>query len=346
MRLEIIHEDGRKEIFVTQKTSLTVGRSATADISIKSESLSRKHLTLNVTDGKIFLSDLASANGTFVNEEKLKPNTPLEWQSFFPIRVGPNIFISLLPDEDPMSEPLGLYSMPKRSSPIRESYSVEKSKSDKKRVQQFDETEGHSVRNLLIVIAVLGLYYLFSSNNFSNFFDNENEGTKKLTETQGASTVGQISKEKIQDLLTRQKCKTDEERDFCQLLNYPYQNIDGVIIRHDDLYLFMDFYLYTLDRSFQNTYNLLTSEKRSELLMLMAVFNDPNRGAFMNANFNSIFIINYDNTSKKILNALKISTKSLNKLSPLDIQTVFDGLKRKDGMLYSAVMKPMLEWGE
>jgi pSer/pThr/pTyr-binding forkhead associated (FHA) protein len=48
-----------------------VGRSSTADVHLTNDDVSRQHALLWREAGAIWLTDLDSANGTFVNDERL-----------------------------------------------------------------------------------------------------------------------------------------------------------------------------------------------------------------------------------------------------------------------------------
>jgi DNA-binding winged helix-turn-helix (wHTH) protein len=48
-----------------------IGRDATADVTIESAAVSRRHARINVGDGGVTLEDLGSKNGTFVDDERL-----------------------------------------------------------------------------------------------------------------------------------------------------------------------------------------------------------------------------------------------------------------------------------
>ena len=53
------------------EVGLRLGRSSTCEISIPDPALSRNHCLFEVRDGMLWVTDLASANGTFVNDEQL-----------------------------------------------------------------------------------------------------------------------------------------------------------------------------------------------------------------------------------------------------------------------------------
>lgn len=52
--------------------TLTIGRSAQADITLPSNHLSRRHAQLQRTGNAVMLQDMASMNGTFVNGNRVK----------------------------------------------------------------------------------------------------------------------------------------------------------------------------------------------------------------------------------------------------------------------------------
>ena len=82
--------------------TIRVGRAIDNDIVLDHPSVSRNHLELFYdADGNVFLTDLNSANGTFVNGQRiknsvqLKPNdivkagicAPLRWRNFTKINL-------------------------------------------------------------------------------------------------------------------------------------------------------------------------------------------------------------------------------------------------------------------
>jgi len=58
-----------QQIPINERTE--IGRALECDISILEPALSRKHAEIEPIDGKLIIRDLGSANGTFVNGEKI-----------------------------------------------------------------------------------------------------------------------------------------------------------------------------------------------------------------------------------------------------------------------------------
>jgi pSer/pThr/pTyr-binding forkhead associated (FHA) protein len=66
---------------------LSVGRDEDCNLTIQHETLSRRHMSVQLKNGQCWVEDHGSSNGTFVNGKRLKPHTP--------VRVLPEDFIQL-----------------------------------------------------------------------------------------------------------------------------------------------------------------------------------------------------------------------------------------------------------
>src|SRR5690349_14377685 len=67
--------------------SVVVGRSVDADVRIDDASISRSHARIYL-EGGLRIEDLGSANGTWVRDQRLKPNQPSEFHINEPLTVG------------------------------------------------------------------------------------------------------------------------------------------------------------------------------------------------------------------------------------------------------------------
>src|ERR1700740_1268656 len=52
--------------FLTQ-SEMTLGRDSAADITVTDQGISRKHAKITKEAGKVYITDLNSSNGTFIN---------------------------------------------------------------------------------------------------------------------------------------------------------------------------------------------------------------------------------------------------------------------------------------
>ncbi len=76
IHLKIIPTQGSAYDFEFSGQSLLIGRSSSADLVIEDESMSRKHARLYREGGQVYIEDLGSQNGTWVNSRKITQPTP------------------------------------------------------------------------------------------------------------------------------------------------------------------------------------------------------------------------------------------------------------------------------
>lgn len=62
------------DLTLTVSDSLTVGRGSDNNVVLGSKQVSRNHALLSVLNGNLYLKDLGSSNGTFINDERLEGN--------------------------------------------------------------------------------------------------------------------------------------------------------------------------------------------------------------------------------------------------------------------------------
>lgn len=79
---------GRK--YDLSKSEVIIGRSSKADIQIDQESISRNHARVNSTEQGVWLRDLSSTNGTFVNDEMVDGDFLLRNGDL--VKIGRTIF--------------------------------------------------------------------------------------------------------------------------------------------------------------------------------------------------------------------------------------------------------------
>lgn len=91
MKIQITNSGGRKKYQLPHEGQVSIGRdSNTCDIAINHPGLSRIHASVKVRNGKLFIKDLGSTNGIYINGEKIVPEKSIE--------VHPNDQVALAPD--------------------------------------------------------------------------------------------------------------------------------------------------------------------------------------------------------------------------------------------------------
>jgi pSer/pThr/pTyr-binding forkhead associated (FHA) protein len=72
-RLEVYYPDGAFKTFLLSAPNISVGRSTGNMIALDVDGISRYHLSIAHKDGETRITDLDSANGTFIDSERLTP---------------------------------------------------------------------------------------------------------------------------------------------------------------------------------------------------------------------------------------------------------------------------------
>ncbi len=75
------------EFSIREGQKLSIGRDISSDVAIVDSKVSRNHASITARDGKLFIEDHNSTNGTYVNGEKLSPSTETE------LKIGSNFSV-------------------------------------------------------------------------------------------------------------------------------------------------------------------------------------------------------------------------------------------------------------
>lgn len=100
MRLEIMIGNSDPLIYPIKGGRTVIGSAETSDIVLPAGGISRKHLVVAVENEQYFVIDQGSTNGSYINEERLIPGRRVEFTSFFPVRLGDDVLISLVSDDE------------------------------------------------------------------------------------------------------------------------------------------------------------------------------------------------------------------------------------------------------
>ena len=93
-KLFVLSGEGQGRSHDLQGEILYLGRAPENDVQLKDKHVSRRHLKIRLTDGKFFIEDLQSRNGTFVKDRAIAAGKEIEVREGVPIAVG-NVFFSL-----------------------------------------------------------------------------------------------------------------------------------------------------------------------------------------------------------------------------------------------------------
>ncbi|HWV39038.1 MAG TPA: GGDEF domain-containing protein [Vulgatibacter sp.] len=90
--LVIIYGAGMGRLIPVDGTELLIGRDQSNHVVVEQESVSRRHCVVRTKDGALVLQDLGSTNGTFLNDEEVRPPREAPLRSGDLIKVGGTIF--------------------------------------------------------------------------------------------------------------------------------------------------------------------------------------------------------------------------------------------------------------
>jgi pSer/pThr/pTyr-binding forkhead associated (FHA) protein len=88
-QLIILEPNGVKRTKPITPQGLTIGRGNDNDLAITYANVSRNHALIAFDGGRYYVTDLNSANGTYLGNERLEPNTPTLWMAGRSLRIGP-----------------------------------------------------------------------------------------------------------------------------------------------------------------------------------------------------------------------------------------------------------------
>ncbi|MCU0513016.1 MAG: FHA domain-containing protein, partial [Anaerolineae bacterium] len=104
-RLDIYWPDGNFDSYVLEQPTVTVGRAEGSTIALDTESLSRYHFSIRRDERKVItITDLGSANGTFIDGVPLPPNQPRVLEAVEEIQAG-QLRIIFQPGDDAPTMP-------------------------------------------------------------------------------------------------------------------------------------------------------------------------------------------------------------------------------------------------
>ena len=89
-RLVMFKSNGQRKDIPLSRSTVVIGRGDDCDLRVPLAAVSRRHCELNVAKDFVLAKDLGSANGTFLNDQKL--NEPAKLKAGDRLAVGPVVF--------------------------------------------------------------------------------------------------------------------------------------------------------------------------------------------------------------------------------------------------------------
>jgi pSer/pThr/pTyr-binding forkhead associated (FHA) protein len=88
MKVTFTFQDGVIQSFAIKDKSFVIGRSAKCDVCVKSSELSREHCKVDIVGQTIYLTDLGSSNGVYVDNVQLNPQVKTKYSTTQQLMMG------------------------------------------------------------------------------------------------------------------------------------------------------------------------------------------------------------------------------------------------------------------
>ncbi len=259
MRIEVTIEGSPSLFFPVDKDEITLGSSRSCDISLPVVGVSRKHVVITREGENIFITDLGSTNGTFINEERLKPNDKTPLLAFFRVTIGDRIWISLVQDEQ-----TGVFQRPSLSNDPSAKKSDEKKKNepettvlkvDSSRTKQTYSSQktssGQNMGTLMGLLILAGAIYWFFTYQTEEEHISYDSPTPAIEPRRPEPKIVThdinlihpkelVSKTQLQDLLKDIKCTLDVEKYLCEIFQNRINGQFGAVQVGTNLNLLID----------------------------------------------------------------------------------------------------------
>ncbi|MBC8170992.1 MAG: FHA domain-containing protein [Anaerolineae bacterium] len=100
-RLDVFWPDGKIENFPLAEDKVSIGRSSGNMIVLDTDTISRYHFAFTVEDDQVYMTDLESVNGTYVDGVRLNPGEPVQMNGGEEIQIGYMRMLYFALDDDP-----------------------------------------------------------------------------------------------------------------------------------------------------------------------------------------------------------------------------------------------------
>lgn len=275
MRIEILVDDQEPKIYPLDRVKIVVGSHESCDIVIQHKSISRKHLIILNKEDKFYVADQGSTNGSYIDEHRLVPGNSAEFTSFFPVRLGDNVLVSLLSDEEAQdlgpdsafnseqsgngsdgnesTKMISLNDLAKSSTSglvLKRNETVAKRKTSIKKVVPVKKKASASNSMMALIGAILigsaAYYQVFVKNSNQNQVVEVQKIKVRPTPIVDQRPVKRIdesqmlSSEKILAGFKNPKCDTEIEKYFCTILPMVNQGIWGTVIVENSIVIMVD----------------------------------------------------------------------------------------------------------
>lgn len=274
MYLEVSAKNKKIVYDIHNKTEIIIGSLHTCDLILSDPSVSRKHAKIFYTEGKWFVADQGSTNGTHLDGKQIIPGQRQEIGFETPVRLGHKVEVSLLTegkDAQPLYSSVNFFGDGKKEKKDDKTRVIslaqlkaaqdaaDKKKLKKKQEKRLFEMKAkkaekqRTIRTLVIVLVVLLAGVIGNQLWKKRKEANRKEGIiKKMQSKKGASDDIEaeiegvrivrselLSRNSIINYLNGPKCQTENEKELCDRLSFLTLGHNGLVRPKTDVVLAM-----------------------------------------------------------------------------------------------------------
>lgn len=196
------------------------------------------------------------------------------------------------------------------------------------------------------MVMILGMGYFFYHYHKDKEFKETDLSYAPKKSNQAAILKGSSELIKIPTaLIDAPKCQTQKEQFLCQTLKTNLENAEGVVQKEKDLVIFINFGLRIKNVEIEPSFSMANDTERMTYLMAYMAFNNDMPANVKVMEFENLLIVDVSSGPTRVNQVLKAGQANLLKLSPIDLQTIFNGVLNKDPHFFNSLLFPLVEVG-
>lgn len=276
----IFHLPEKKpKTFTVDKETVTIGRDESCDVVLPYTGFSRKHAEIDLINEEIYVTDLGSTNGVYIDGERIAPYEKTKTQSYLSLQIGPATQVEIISEEALAEMPvvnkkaeitrtntdLKLKAPPEHTRTTVLDASMFKGGVKKKVIPPKKELPKNGIV-ILLALLLMGSGYFYFTQNEDVSAENTDLVEVNPTDTNAPSEIEFLPKTVLDSIYKNATCGSE----WCELARVQVANKEGVIIEGKALvvYLNMDAYMNELHGE---VFNQMDLNQRLEILALKRV---------------------------------------------------------------------------
>jgi pSer/pThr/pTyr-binding forkhead associated (FHA) protein len=286
LKLIFYFHDGNIEEFSSDKDSVIIGRGKSCDVVLPMDGFSRQHARIELIAGDIFVTDLESTNGVYIDGERIPANQKTKMQSFLSLQIGPASRIEVLEDEleietsskleNVNNSALGSFG---RSAPVSDNKSssakenLAKTKPLKTKKATVEKPKSINPNFIIATsLVIFGVVYYQMNSNTQDISEAQVQ-VAQAPQEQGPplTEVNFLPKENLESLFFQKSCEGDLAK-WCQAAGVLSSSYEGVVIQGKSLIVYYNL-MFFKDEKFHPQFDSLPEAKKMEVLLLRRIFS-------------------------------------------------------------------------